>query len=350
MSRHLVAIAGATGAAAARLTELLAADPAFRVVGLCRNPPARGPEGVRYIATDFLSGDSCRAALAAAGPVSHLVYAARAPFGEGGVEDVAGNLAMLRHLLDAAETPALRHVHLLEGGKWYGLHIGPYATPSREDDARHMPPDFYYDQQDLLSTRRVGKDWRWSASRPQYLVDFAPGRARNLVTVIGALAALCRETGTPFDFPGSPAAFAALSEITDCSLLARFIRFAITAPEAADQAFNITNGDTFRWQRLWPKLAAYFGLPMGVVRPMKLERWMADKAPMWRAIAARHDLVLPEIAEVALWPYGDFVWSIGWDVVSSLGRARAAGWTEYADTEAQMLRHLDAYRAARVLP
>ena len=25
-------------------------------------------------------------------------------------------------------------------------------------------------------------------------------------------------------------------------------------------AFNIANGDLFRWSELWPKLAAYFGL------------------------------------------------------------------------------------------
>jgi hypothetical protein len=53
---------------------------------------------------------------------------------------------------------------------------------------------------------------------------------------------------------------------------------------------------------------------------------------------------------VALWPYADFVWNIDWDVVSSLSRARLAGFTGYEDTEAQFLRHLAAYREMKVLP
>ena len=349
MADNLALIAGATGAAASRLTALLAATPGWQVVGLCRNPPAAaGAE--RYIATDFTDPESCRAAVERAGAVTHFVYSARAPFGEGGVEDVPANIAMLRNLLDAVDRPALRHVHLLEGGKWYGLHLGAMLTPTREDDPRHLPPNFYYDQQDLLTQCRRGKAWTWSASRPQYLVDVAPGRARNLITVVGAYAAICKELGAPFDFPGKPGAYTALSELTDTALLARFIRWAITEPRAADQAFNVTNGDMFRWSRLWPRLAEYFGLRCGMVRPLKLERWMADKQPVWQRIAQRHGLRYANVRDVALWAYGDFVWNIDWDVVSSMSRARAAGFVEHVDSEALFVRHLDAYRALKVLP
>lgn len=351
MPDNIALIAGATGAAASRLTELIARTPGWLAVGLCRNPPAAPPPGnVRYIRTDFTSLDSCKAAVAQAGAVTHMVYASRAPFGEGGVEDVPGNVILLRNLLDAADIPSLRHVHLLEGGKWYGLHLGAMLTPTREDDPRHLPPNFYYDQQDLLTARRTGKSWTWSASRPQYLVDVEPGRPRNLITVVGAYAAICKELGARFDFPGKQGAYDALSEVTDCTVLARFILWCMTEPNAADQAFNITNGDTFRWSRLWPRLAAYFDLPLGMVRPLKLERWMADKGPVWQAIAARHGLRFPDIADVALWPYGDFVWNIDWDVVSSMNRARLAGFHDGEDTEDQFIRHLDAYRSLKVLP
>lgn len=349
MADKIALIAGATGAAASRLTELLADTPGWQVVGLCRNPPA-DPGKVRYIATDLTSADSCRNAVAQAGAVTHCVYSSRAPFGEGGVEDVPANVALLRNLLDAVDTPSLQHVHLLEGGKWYGLHLGAMLTPTREDDARHLPPNFYYDQQDLLTDRRRGKPWSWSASRPQYLVDVAPGRARNLITVVGTYAAICKELGVALEFPGKPGAYAALSELTDTALLARFIRWAMTEPRAADQAFNVTNGDVFRWSRLWPRLAEYFGLRCGIVRPLKLERWMADKQPVWQRIAERHDLRFKDMADVALWPYGDFVWNIDWDVVSSMSRARAAGFTEYVDSEDLFIQHLDAYRALNILP
>ncbi len=351
MTENIVLIAGATGAAASRLTEIIARTPDWQAVGLCRNPPASPPPGnVRYIRTDFLDPASCRAAVAEAGAVTHMVYASRAPFGEGGVEDVPGNVALLRNLLDAVDIPSLRHVHLLEGGKWYGLHLGPMLTPTREDDPRHLPPNFYYDQQDLLTERRKGKAWTWSASRPQYLIDVEPGRPRNLITVIGAYAAICKEMNAAFDFPGKIGAYHALSEVTDCTQLGRFILWCMTEPGAADQAFNITNGDTFRWSRLWPRLADYFGLRCGIVRTVKLERWMADKGPVWRRIAERHGLRYVDMTDVALWPYGDFVWGIDWDVVSNMNRARLAGFHDVEDTEDQFIRHLDAYRALKVLP
>jgi hypothetical protein len=167
---------------------------------------------------------------------------------------------------------------------------------------------------------------------------------------VGAYAAICRELGVPFDFPGKPAAYTTLSENTDCSVLARFIFWAMTEPRAANQAFNITNGDVYRWSRLWPRLADYFGLRIGVVRPMALERWMADKPPVWQRIAARNGLRYADIADVASWSYADFVWSMDWDHLSSMSRARAAGFELYEDSEDQFIRHLEACRAMKVLP
>ena len=39
------------------------------------------------------------------------------------------------------------------------MHLGPYPTPSREDDPRHLPPNFHYDQQDLLIVRAGFNAW-----------------------------------------------------------------------------------------------------------------------------------------------------------------------------------------------
>ena len=131
-----------------------------------------------------------------------------------------------------------------------------------------------------------------AAHRPHAL-PHAGGRS-------AAHAAICRELGVAFDFPGAPGPDIALSEITDSSVLAQFIFWCMAAPNAADRAFNITNSDLFRWSGLWPRLADYFGLQPGIVRPMKLERWMADKSPVWQRIAERHGLLYPDIADVAL--------------------------------------------------
>ena len=108
--------------------------------------------------------------------LTHLFFTARASHEETGVEPVDENVAMLRNLLDAAQvtSPALKHLHILEGTKWYGMHIGNFKTPAREDDPRHLPPNFYYDQQDFLVERQRGKSWTWSASRPFFLSTLRP--------------------------------------------------------------------------------------------------------------------------------------------------------------------------------
>jgi nucleoside-diphosphate-sugar epimerase len=347
-NRRNLLIVGASGAAATRVTEQALADPGFAVTGLSR----RVPDGAGdWIAADLTDAAGLRRALATRPDISHIVYASRAPFGEGGVEDVPGNLTMLRNLLDAAEAslPRFAHLHMVHGGKWYGVHIGPFRTPAREDDPRHMPPNFYYDQQDLAAARQQGKAWSWSASRPGFVLDVAPGRARNMVSTLGAYAAICRELRVPFDFPGKPGTWTALHDVTDASLLAEGVLWMLGEPRAANRAFNITNGDCFRWCDLWPYLAAQFGVECGVPRPMSMPRWMADKAPVWEAIRARHGLALP-IEQVANWEFADFFLGLDYDIMLSTTAARAAGFAGFVDSWAMFARQIEGYRAARVLP
>lgn len=42
---------------------------------------------------------------------------------------------------------------LIEGSKWYGVHLGAAKTPCLEDDPRYMTPNFYYDQEDYLANK-----------------------------------------------------------------------------------------------------------------------------------------------------------------------------------------------------
>jgi nucleoside-diphosphate-sugar epimerase len=64
----------------------------------------------------------------------------------------------------------------------------------------------------------------------------------------------------PFIFPGSREQWNALTNVTDARILAQQIAWAATTPAAHRQAYNISNGDLFRWRWLWPQIAAYFGV------------------------------------------------------------------------------------------
>jgi nucleoside-diphosphate-sugar epimerase len=352
MAAKTALVAGATGATAKRLVEVLL-DDGWQVIGLSRRAPAKsGNARLKYLRADLQDRKSCAQALEHANGVTHLFYTARAEFGEGGAESVAPNVAMFRNVLDAVEraAPGLEHVHLVEGQKWYDFHVRPPRTPTREDDPRLPQANFYYDQEDLLRERQAKKRWTWSASRPHMVYDFAPERSRNVVAVIGAWAAMCGEEGSALDFPGSPGCYSALMEFTDATQLARAMLWMATSEKAHNQAYNLTDTGQFRWQWLWPRIAEHFGLKPGEVRPIRLTDWVQDKAPAWQRVVERHGLEKNTLQDVASWPFADFLWRLDKDLPTDTTKIRRHGYHGVVDTTAQFLAHLQRYREARILP
>lgn len=345
-------IAGAGGAASKRLIETLLADPGWSVLALARTPR---PSTARliWISADLFDAQACRRALVEHTGITHVFYTSRAKHGETGVESIPDNVAMLENVLDAVEPVAagLEHVHIVEGTKWYGMHLGPFATPAPEDaDIGHLPDNFYYAQERMLAERQHGKRWAWSASRPTFIYDFAPERARNAVAVLGAYAALCRELGVAFDYPGSQTAFDAQRDFTDALLLARQMKFIATVPAGRNAAFNTNNGDVVRWSELWPVLAAHLGVPAGAARPFGMNAWVRDKQPVWERIVQRHGLVETALTDVADWAFANFHFGHPYDIVSSPLKLRAAGFGETLDSRQMLLDHLSRYREARIFP
>ena len=123
-----------------------------------------------------------------------------------------------------------------------------------------------------------------------------------------------------------------------------------TAEKARNQAYNVTDGTLFRWQRLWPRVARMYGIETGVPRNFKLTTWMADKAPMWQAMVKRHGLVARTMDEAVTWGFGDFMWGIETDVISSVTKIRGHGFHDTVDTEDAILAHIQCYRDAKLLP
>ncbi len=345
-------VAGVTGAIGGALAEHLRGVECWRVAGVCRKPAAKPLPSVAYILADMTDAAMCRAALRGHDDVTHLFYCGRAAHDDQGRESVPGNLALLQNVLEAAlaASPALRHVHLVQGGKYYGVHVGPFPTPAREDDFRAVVSNFYYAQEDFLREQSAASRWRWSASRPNTLLHFSPHNARNLVSTLGAYAAICRELGGALDFPGPEGAFTSLTQLTSTELLSRAIAWMATNDQAADNAFNVANGDLIRWSRFWPKLAAAFDMPMGSVRPVRLAEVMADKEPVWQRIAERYGLANRPLAAVAAWDYADGTLERTWDEIQSTIKARKFGFSGFADSEEDFFKILGRYREARLLP
>ncbi|MBO4226830.1 hypothetical protein [Bradyrhizobium neotropicale] len=87
--------------------------------------------------------------------------------------------------------------------KAYGCHLGPFPTPAREDDLRHMPPNSYYDQEDFLRGYAAGKQWSWTARRREAVCGMAIGNPMNLLMVLAVYGSICRAMKLPLTFPGT---------------------------------------------------------------------------------------------------------------------------------------------------
>ncbi|HHZ68163.1 MAG TPA: SDR family oxidoreductase [Alphaproteobacteria bacterium] len=347
MTAEKALVVGATGMVGTRLVEHLISD-GWSVVGLCRKPPTDS-NGIYYLSVDLLNVDECNKKLGGIHDVSHVFYAARAKHHEGAIEPVEENLAMLQNIVEvvSAASPALRHVHLVHGAKYYGSHLGRYKTPAKEDDPRHTPPNFYYDQQDFVA-QHAGA-WNWSISRPALVYDYTPGRSRNPVSLIAAYAAISRALGLPLDYPGSESSYKALVEGVAATHLASAIVWIATTESCVNEAFNVTNGDYFRWENIWPRIATYFQLPAGRPRRLSLSKIMSDKGGLWHRIVHQHKLVKTELVDLALWSFGDFMFGSSWDLCSSTTKLRDAGFTDIVDTECMIFNLFDLYRSSKFI-
>jgi nucleoside-diphosphate-sugar epimerase len=267
-------------------------------------------------------------------------------------EKTEDNVAILKNLLDIVEetSPNLRHVTFYQGGKAYGADLGPFKTPAREDDPRLMPPNFYYDQEDFLRDRQRGKQWHWTALRPEAVCGFAVGNPMNLAMVIAVYATLSKELGLPLRFPGTEKAYRALYQLTSANILAEASIWAAGSDAARNDVFNITNGDYFRWQHMWPRIAKMFGMETADPVPMPLTQYMADKGSLWNSIVARYQLQPIPYEEVASWAFGDFIFNSGFDNVTSTIKARRAGFQDCIDTEEMFEAFFGELRSLRVIP
>ena len=343
-------VAGATGVVGRYLLQHLVETGTWNVIGVSRRRPGLAGD-FRHIAVDLLDPADCRAQLGVLHGVTHVFHCAFVQVADTG-EHIARNTAMFTNLVSAIETaaPSLQHVHLVEGTKWYGSHLGPFVTPAREHHPRHAGANFYFDQQDWLEARQHGKAWTWSAVRPHAVCGFSVGSPMNLALALGVYGTLCRELGLPFSHPGPAANFSALYQLTDSALLARAIEWMAVTPQAANQAFNITNGDLIRWENLWPRLADFFGVPPGEQRQGSLREALGGKAADWDRIVATHGLQPHSYGDVAGWGFADFVFGSTWDIISDTGKARRAGFCETVDSEQMLLDLLARLRRARVIP
>ncbi len=347
-------IAGVSGIVGNNLASHLVSR-GWEVHGLARRPQVGIPQ-VRSIAADLLEPESLRAALSGIDPTHVFITTWLRQATE--AENCAVNGAMVRNLLNALDSAhGLRHVALVTGLKHY---LGPFeayaktrpVTPFREEMPRLPYANFYYSQEDEVFEAANRQGFGWSVHRPHTIIGYALGNAMNMGVTLAVYATICRETGRPFVFPGSLQQWEGLTDVTDARILARHLEWAATSEAARDQAFNIVNGDIFRWNWLWPKIAGDFGIESAPYpgHPSPLEPQLAEAGPAWAEIAAKHGLAEPDLAKLASAWHTDMDLGREMEVVTDMTRSRLAGFCDYQPTPGSFLDLFARLRKERIIP
>src|SRR6266404_2839506 len=361
MAGNKVVVAGATGLVGNAALRYFGALGGCEVVALSRRKP-RELHGARHVPIDLTISAQCAGAAAELQGTTHLIYAAlyEAPNLIDGWRDpnqIRTNDLMLRNLMAALEpaAPELRHVALLQGTKAYGVHVHPLIVPAREGRSEmYEQPNFYWAQENFLRELQQDKAWHWSILRPVLIIGLAMGGAMDLIPPLGVYAAMLREQGRALDYPGGAAR---VSQAVDVDLLARAIAWAGEAEAARNQAFNVTNGDVFTWENIWPAIADALDMKPGQAVPLSLAKEYPNWIAPWDELRRKHNLIAPDLESfVGLsFQYADYSMRYGQtqsgppSIVSTV-KINQAGFTEMMDTEVMFRKWFKLARSHRLLP
>ncbi|MGB0619335.1 MAG: SDR family oxidoreductase [Myxococcota bacterium] len=313
-----------------------------------------------HVPLDLLDASACAARLGELPPFTHVVFAALQEKegllgGWFDPDQMEINRRMLEHLLQGVEARgALEHVSLLQGTKAYGAHVGRMRVPGREREPRHDHPNFYWLQEDLLRARAAAAGYTWTVWRPPVIYGHAFGAPMNPLAPVAAYAAIGKHEGRGLGFPGGATGPV---DAMDARLLARALQWGATAEAARNEIFNVSNGDVFVWENVWPRLAEAFGMEVAPPAPQKLAETMPAKARVWDEIVATHGLRAPGLMDFVgdSFIYADVHFGLGREEAAppnmlSTIKLRQAGFADCIDSEDMLVEWIEWMQREKLIP
>ncbi|MFS4428175.1 SDR family oxidoreductase [Chryseobacterium sp. S90] len=353
---NIALVVGATGITGSNLAEELITQ-GWITYGLSRNPNTNIP-GLNPIKADLMNEQNLAEALEGISPTH--IYFTTWMRNDTEEENIRVNSMLVRNLLTVLSSKkSVKHVALVTGLKHY---LGPFEayakegvlpeTPVREEHPRLPLPNFYYAQEDEVYKASERDGFTWSIHRPHTVVGYAVGNLMNIGATLAVYASICKETGRKFIWPGSEAQWNGISDVTDARVLAQQLVWASTAESAKNQAFNIANGDIFRWKWLWKRLADWFGIEAegfeGTIKP--LEKELENDHEIWVAIAEKYSLKEKNLNRLSSAWHTDLDLGRPLEVMCDMSKSRKLGFTAYISTEDSFTDVFKRLRAENMIP
>lgn len=174
----------------------------------------------------------------------------------------------------------------------------------------------------------------------------------NVLGSLAVYAAICKHEGLPFHYPGNRISWEQYGDVSDAELVAEQEIWACVDPNGQNQAFNVTNGDVFKYKRVWSLLAGKFGLEVVPYdgHPRSLREMMKDKGPVWDEIVEKHNLSPTRLEDVGNWWFVDGLLNIPMSRVCSMNKSKELGFFGFRNTEVSILHWIEKMRQKKIIP
>ncbi|MGE0798148.1 MAG: SDR family oxidoreductase [Lautropia sp.] len=368
-SARTVLVVGASGLIGTAVVDVFL-DAGWQVIAVSRRKPeVFSSRAFEHLPVDLQDERACAESFGKLASVTHVVYTAvyEKPgliAGWSDPEQMETNLRMLRNVVEPlAKAARLEHLTLLQGTKAYGIRptvvgdavrVSAMRVPARERHPRVEHANFYWLQEDYIKAKSAEAGFEWTIFRPTIVIGPNVGVAMNTIPVIGIYAALCREEGVSFAYPGH---LSFVREAVDVRLIGRAALWATQTAAARGEHFNLTNGEVFSWRDLWPSLAEFFGLEQGPDRPTKMAEYLPSRSGLWDRIVQKHGLrkltmtqLLGESHHSADLRFGYGLTQLPPPIFVSTVKIKQAGFTDTYDTELAVKHWLGVLIDRKILP
>ncbi|XP_006339461.1 3-oxo-Delta(4,5)-steroid 5-beta-reductase-like [Solanum tuberosum] len=339
----------------------------WKVYGVSRRgTPVCSIAKVTYIQCDVSKATDVQAKLSTLKDVTHIFWVTLA-FDLSTAKSCEINGAMFRNVLTCVipNAPNLRHICLQTGGMHYmgihksidgELHVTSHDPPFNEDMKRlENIHNFYYTLEDVLFDEVSRKpSLTWSVHRPDLIFGFSPYSSLNIIGTLCVYATICKFIRIPMKFPGTEAVWDSFSNASDANLVAEHQIWAAMCPQGKNRAFNITNGDVFKWKHLWKVLAEEIGVEYvgfdATEKIISLSEMMKDKGPVWDKIVRDNKLISTKLEEVGLWDFADMLLGGGTCRLSSINRSKENGFIGFRNSINSFIFWIHKAKHNRLIP